>query len=100
MSTKTALQLSGSIVELYDTVLVKENYQKREFVVAVTEDVNGTPYTNYAKLQVSGIKCETLNSYKIGDSVKVSFNIRGAKYQKDGRDNFFTYIEAWRIERN
>lgn len=39
-----------------------------------------------------------LDKFNTGDSVKVYFNIRGTKWNKDGRDLYFTNLDAWRIE--
>lgn len=36
--------------------------------------------------------------FNIGDEVKVSFNIKGSKWMKDGKENYFTNLDAWRIE--
>ncbi len=34
----------------------------------------------------------------IGDEIKVYFNLRGNKYEKDGKVSYFTNLDAWRIE--
>jgi hypothetical protein len=34
----------------------------------------------------------------LGDDVKVSFNIKGTKWMKDGRENYITNLDAWRME--
>ena len=36
--------------------------------------------------------------YNLGDELKVSFNIKGTKWAKDGKDNYITNLDAWRIE--
>ena len=36
--------------------------------------------------------------FNIGDEVKVSFNIKGTKWVKDGRENYITNLDAWRME--
>jgi hypothetical protein len=36
--------------------------------------------------------------FNIGDEVKISFNIKGTKWMKDGRENYITNLDAWRIE--
>ena len=30
--------------------------------------------------------------------MKVSFNLRGRKWEKDGQVSYFTNLEAWRVE--
>jgi hypothetical protein len=34
----------------------------------------------------------------IGDEIKVYFNIKGSKWEKDGKVNYITNLDAWRIE--
>ena len=38
------------------------------------------------------------DKFNIGDDVKVSFNIKGSKWNKDGKDNYITNLDAWRME--
>jgi len=35
---------------------------------------------------------------KPGEEVKVLFNIKGTKWVKEGRENYITNLDAWRIE--
>ena len=35
----------------------------------------------------------------VNEEVKISFNIRGRKWEKDGKVSYFTNLEAWRIEK-
>jgi hypothetical protein len=34
----------------------------------------------------------------IGDNIKVYFNIKGTKWEKDGKTNYITNLDAWRLE--
>jgi hypothetical protein len=34
----------------------------------------------------------------VGDDIKVYFNIKGSKWEKDGKTNYITNLDAWRIE--
>ena len=40
-----------------------------------------------------------LDQFTVDDIVKVSFNLRGRKWEKDGQISYFTNLEAWRIEK-
>ena len=94
-----ALEVIGKLIEKGPTMQVSERFKKREFVLDITEEVNGNAYPNFAKLQAVQNRCELLDSYNEGDMVKVSFNIRGNKWEKDGKVNYITSLDAWRIER-
>lgn len=94
-----ALEVIGKLIEKYPTMQVSERFKKREFVLDITEEVNGNSYPNFAKMQAVQNRCEILDNFNEGDMVKVSFNIRGNKWEKDGRVNYITSLDAWRIER-
>ncbi|MGS0014511.1 DUF3127 domain-containing protein, partial [Escherichia coli] len=36
--------------------------------------------------------------FSLGEEVKVLFNIKGTKWVKDGRENYITNLDAWRME--
>lgn len=94
-----ALEVIGKLIEKTPTMQVSERFKKREFVLDITEEVNGNSYPNFAKLQAVQNRCELLDSFNEGDVVKVSFNVRGTKWEKDGKVNYITNLDAWRIER-
>lgn len=94
-----ALEVIGKLIEKHPTMQVSERFKKREFVLDITEEVNGSSYPNFAKLQAVQNRCELLDNFNEGDMVKVSFNIRGNKWEKDGKVNYITSLDAWRIER-
>jgi len=93
-----SLEVTGKLLVKYNTQQVSDRFKKREFVLELAEEINGNVYTNYAKMQLVQNKCEILDKFNEGDSVKVSFNIKGNKWEKDGKVNFITNLDAWRIE--
>lgn len=94
-----ALEVIGRLIEKHPTMQVSERFKKREFVLDITEEVNGNAYPNFAKMQAVQNRCELLDNFNEGDMVKVSFNIRGNKWERDGKVNYITSLDAWRIER-
>lgn len=93
-----SLEVTGKLLLKYDTQQVTEKFKKREFVLELAEEINGNIYTNYAKMQLVQNKCEIIDKFNAGDNVKVSFNIKGTKYEKDGKVNYFSNLDAWRVE--
>jgi len=55
-------------------------------------------YTQLIKFQMTQNNCDKLDGYNEGDEVKVTFNLRGREYTKDGRTSYFTNLDAWKIE--
>src|ERR1700744_6737751 len=93
-----SLEVTGKLLVKYDSVQVNDRFKKREFVLELAEDINGNTYTNYAKMQLVQNKCEILDRFNEGDTIKVSFNIKGNKWERDGKVNYITNLDAWRVE--
>ena len=51
------------------------------------------------KFQVTQDRCDILDGYNLNDEVKVSFNIRGRKWEKEGKVSYFTNLDAWKVEK-
>ena|ERR1035437_2820563 len=97
-------ELIGKLVVKYDPQEFGEKkFKTREFVLDITEDRNGEQtYPNFAKLQLVQAKCDSINSFNEGDTLKVNFNIKGRSYidKKDGSTKYISNLEAWRVERS
>lgn len=93
-----SLEVTGKLLVKNPTQVVSDKFRKREFVLELAEEINGNTYTNFAKMQLVQQKCDILDKFNEGDNVKVSFNIKGNRWEKDGKVNYITNLDAWRIE--
>lgn len=93
-----SLEVTGRLIQKGDTQQVSEKFKKREFVIEMTEEINGNLYTNFGKFQLVQAKCDVLDRFQIGDSLTVKFNIKGNKWERDGKTNYITNLDAWRID--
>jgi hypothetical protein len=91
-------ELTGKLVARFDIIQRTETFKTREFVIEKSEDIGGRTITNYVKFQCVQDKTAMPDRYNIGDEVKVMFNIKGTKWTKDGKDNYITNLDAWRME--
>ena len=94
-----SLEITGKLLKKYDAVDVSPKFKKREFVLELSEEISGNIYTNYAAMQLVNNKCSAIDQFQEGDMVKVNFNIRGTKWVKDGKERYFSNLDAWRVER-
>lgn len=94
-------EVTGKLHKKYDTKVVNEKYSTREFIVQVSEEINGKIYVNYAKMQLVNNSCEIIDRYNEGDEVRVMFNIKGHSHidKKDGIEKYVTNLNAWRVEK-
>ena len=93
-----SFEVSGKLIEKSGVVEISAKFKKREFVIEKMENSGGFEFTDYIKFQLTQDKCSVLDPYTLGDNIKVSFNLRGRKWEKDGKLSYFTNLEAWRIE--
>lgn len=85
----------GTLHVVFDTQQVKDTFRKREFVIEMQDG----QYPQHIKFQVTQDRCALLDNYKVGQEIKVLFNLRGRPFTgKDGQTLYFTNLEAWRVE--
>ena len=89
-----SFDVQGKLHEIFDEQQVSEKFRKREFVLEIPDGA----YTQFIKFQLTQDKCNLLDQYKLGDEVKVNFNLSGKPFVKNGTTMYFTNLGAWRIE--
>ena len=94
-----SFELAGILIEKFDVQQVSDAFRKREFIVEKTENQGGKEFTDHIKFQLTQDRCALIDNINIQDEIRVSFNIRGRRWVKDGNVSYFTNLEAWRIEK-
>jgi hypothetical protein len=90
--------LTGKIVAKFETIQRSATFKTREFVVEKSDEINGRTIVNYVKFQCVQDKTTIVDRVNTGDDIKVYFNIKGSKWEKEGKTNYITNLDAWRIE--
>lgn len=89
-------KLTGTIKVIKDTIQVTEKFAKREVVVSD----NSSMYPQDILFQFTQDKCDILDGYIEGESVEISFNLRGREWTSpQGEVKYFNTLDAWRIEK-
>ena len=83
---------TGKLHRIYDEQQIKDTFRKREFVVQEETD---SEYPNFIKFELIQDRCSLLDAYNEGDTLTVSFDLRGREWQ----DKYFTNLHAWRIQK-
>jgi len=91
-------ELTGNLIVKEDTVEISQSFKKREFVIEVANEKN-SDWNDFIKFQATQDRCNLLEGINLGDKVKVNFNIKGRKWEKEGKTNYFNNLEAWRIQK-
>ena len=94
-----AFEITGKIIDILPVNQVSDKFRKREFVIERKETGGTALFIDYIKFQLVQDKCDLINESFMNEEVKVTFNIKGNKWERDGRVNYFTNLDAWKIEK-
>ena len=87
--TKAVVNEISTFIEVYND----EIYNKNEItnLFSIYQDLN---------IEFIQDKCDLLNSYQVGQDVKIGINLRGREWvNPEGETKYFNSIQAWRIEK-
>ena len=93
-----SFEIEGKLIEKFDTQKVSDSFRKREFVLETAEEGGGRVFTEQIKFQLIQDKCDLIDPLNLNARIKVHFNLKGRRWEKDGRVNYFTNLDAWRVE--
>lgn len=89
------MEVTGRIKVIGATQDVSASFKKRELVVTTEEQ-----YPQHIMIEFTQAKVDDLNSFQVGEQVKVSINLRGREWTNpQGETKYFNSIQGWRIER-
>ncbi len=89
------MEVQGKIKLIGETQTVGSNgFRKRELVVTTEEQ-----YPQHLSIDFVQDKTDLLNTYQVGQTVKVGINLRGREWiSPQGETKHFNSIQGWRIE--
>ena len=89
------MEVTGKIRVINPEQQISATFRKRELVVSTEEQ-----YPQHISINFIQDKCDLLNSYKLGENVKVSVNLRGREWvSPQGETKYFNDIQGWKIDR-
>ena len=94
-----AFEINGKVIDILPVNQVSDKFRKREFVIERKETGGTALFIDYIKFQLLQDKCELINESFLNEEVKVTFNIKGNRWEREGKVNYFTNLDAWKIER-
>ena len=87
-------EISGKLHVLFETEQKTERFRKREFVLELTD----SRFPQFVLFQLTGDRCEALDAFSKGDSVRVEFNLRGREWTSPKGDvRYFNSLDVWQI---
>lgn len=90
-----AFDVVGKLHVAYETKQVSARFTKREFVVEIEDG----KYPQMIMFQLSGDRCSVLDNFRVGDQVRVTFNLRGREWKSpQGETKYFNSLDVWKLE--
>ena len=93
-----SFEITGKLEEIFNTEQKTDSFRAREFILYVENETNSN-WADHIKFQLTQDRCSIMDNYAVGDKVKVSFNISGRKYERDGRVSYFNNLTVWRVDK-
>jgi len=89
------MEIQGKIKLIGETKTFGNNgFRKREVVVTTEEQ-----YPQHILVEFVQDKCDLLNKHNVGETVKISINLRGREWTNpQGEVKYFNSVQGWRIE--
>lgn len=94
-----AFETTGKVIDISPVNQVSDKFRKREFVVEKKEAGGSAVFVDFIKFQLIQDKCDLINESFLNEEVKIWFNLRGNKWERDGKINYFTNLDVWKIEK-
>ena len=90
------VEVIGKVKVLGDIKTYGDNgFRKREVVITTQEQ-----YPQHLLIEFIQDRCELLDSFNVGENVKISINLRGREWENpEGEIKYFNSIHGWRIEK-
>jgi hypothetical protein len=89
------MEVQGKIKMIDETKTFGNNgFRKREVVITTEEQ-----YPQHILVEFVQDKCDLLDKHKVGETVKISINLRGREWTNpQGEVKYFNSVQGWRIE--
>jgi hypothetical protein len=94
-----AFEITGKVIDIQPVNQVSDKFKKREFVIEKKEAGGSGVFIDYIKFQLVQDKCDLINESFLNEEIKIWFNLKGNRWERDGKVNYFTNLDAWKIER-
>ena len=94
-----AFEITGKVIDISPVNQVSDKFKKREFVIEKKEAGGAAVFIDYIKFQLVQDKCDLINESFLNEEIKIWFNLKGNKWERDGKINYFTNLDAWKIEK-
>ncbi len=94
-----AFEITGKVIDIAPVNQVSDKFRKREFVIEKKETGGAAVFIDYIKFQLVQDKCDLIDESFMNEEIRIWFNLKGNRWEKEGKVNYFTNLDAWKIEK-
>ncbi len=91
-------EVTGRLIVKGDIQKISDKFKKREFVIEVENERN-SDWNDFVKVQLTQDRCDIIEDINLNDNITVGFNLRGRKWENEGKTSYFTNLEGWRVKK-
>jgi hypothetical protein len=88
-----SFELTGVLERLSDTQVKSDKLSIREFVMKTSREFNGKNYDELIAFQAKNKACSSLDGKRIGETLKIKFDIQG----RDWQGRVFNNLNAFNV---
>lgn len=88
------MEILGKLTKKFNTETVGSNgFEKRDFIITTQEQ-----YPQVIQMQMVQGNVNLLDNVALDIMVKVTFDVKGREWTKEGKTSYFVTLQAWKIE--
>ena len=92
------MNLTGTVHEVMPAIQ-RGKGQSRKFVVKTTTSNGEKQWNDYITFELWGDKADLVTEADTGSELTVEYNLRGNRWEKDGKVSYFNSLQAWKVEK-
>lgn len=93
------LKIIGKIVQITLIREISEHFKYRYFTIEFTTTINGNNYVTWGVFRLVQERCDILLERNIGDTIEVTFQVKGTRIERGGKVYYNSYNECLKIEK-
>ncbi len=90
---------TGTLYKIWQERKPSDKFTVKEFILDMTEDINGRPNVWYLGCQITNKNIEKLDEFKVGDKITIDASVGSYNtFTKDGEEKVINNVTAFRIK--
>lgn len=93
-----SVTITGRVYRIFPHEQKTSTFTVRQVIIDTTETRNGQTFPNHIMVQFVNNNCALLDNVKVGDVVRISYNLRGSLFNGAQGETCFNNVVGWKVE--